>query len=102
MVNVLLVLAFVTEPLLWYKSASAKFSIKYKKAADIFMIIDLLDSLLGQYTNLTECIGQALHSLLFFTYIGVFICCAFEGSIRSKLRHIGTMFVILNLHLQMA
>ncbi|SES69515.1 LytTR family DNA-binding domain-containing protein [[Clostridium] polysaccharolyticum] len=95
MVNVLLILAFVAEPLLWYQSAKSKFYVKSKKAIQLFMLIDLVDSLLNQYTKLANCtILQTFHSLVFFTYITVFICYAFEGSIKSKLKHTGTMFLV--------
>lgn len=94
MTNVLLILAFVAEPLLWYQSARVKFYVKNKKAVQMFMLIDLVDSLLNQYTNLSNYTGQAFHSVFFFTYITAFICCAFKGSIKSKLKHTGTMFII--------
>lgn len=94
MTNVLLILAFIVEPLLWYQSARVKFCVKNKKAVQLFMLIDLVDSLLNQYTNLSNYTGQAFHSVFFFTYITAFICCAFKGSIKSKLKHTGTMFII--------
>lgn len=94
MTNVLLILAFVAEPLLWYQSARVKFYVKNKKAVQLFMLIDLADSLLNQYTNLSNYTGQAFHSVFFFTYITAFMCCAFKGSIKSKLKHTGTMFII--------
>lgn len=94
MTNVLLILAFVAEPLLWYQSARVKFYVKNKKAVQLFMLIDLADSLLNQYTNLSNYTGQAFHSVFFFAYITAFICCAFKGSIKSKLKHTGTMFII--------
>ncbi len=94
MVNVLLILAFVIEPLLWYQSAKAKFSVKHKKAVQLFILLDLLDSLLGQYTSLQEYTGQAFHTIFFFSYITVFICCSFCGSIRDKLKHMGTMILL--------
>lgn len=94
MIDLLLILSFVLEPLLWYKSASAKFSVKCKKVVQVFILLDLADSFLGKYTSLQEYTGQAFHSVLFFTYITLFICQAFEGRLIDKLKHTGTMFLI--------
>lgn len=93
MINALLILSFIIEPLLWLYASKKRFEIKNVKVAHMFIVLDITISMLEEYTRLVEWIGQELPSIAFFIYMTLFVCIAFDGAAKKKLLHAGLMLM---------
>lgn len=93
MVNLILLISFVLDPLVWVRSAKGKFNQK-KRLVYLFVVVDFIISVLSQYTNIVDVIGQTIQSIFAFGHIIFFMYVSFDGKAKKKIVHIGTMFML--------
>lgn len=92
--NVLLIISFVVEPLVWLHAIHIKFEKKYTVWPYVaYVIIDTILSIIQEFTNVRGT-GSAFFSLLFFVYVAVFSCVAYEGKSSRKLLHAGVLLML--------
>lgn len=95
-VNTLLIIAFIIEPVIWMYATSLKFERRFKKLWPYisYILLDILVSCVNEFTKVSEITGELFFTLLFIVYMLLFVCFAFKEKIYIKILYAGILMIL--------
>lgn len=95
-VNTLLIIAFIIEPVIWMYATSLKFERRFKRVWPYisYILLDILVSCVNEFTKVSEIIGDLFFTLLFMIYMISFVCFAFKEKLYTKILYAGILMIL--------
>lgn len=96
LINLLLIISFVIEPLVWLHGIDLKCERKYTKRLPyiIYMATIFTISSIYQFTNISELLGGLFYTVIFTTSMILFVCLCYKGKIYKKLFYVGALSIL--------
>lgn len=96
MVKILLIIAYIIEPVVWICLLNLVLEKKYKNNALYigYVLLDVSISLINEFTNISSKTGEWFFSVIFFCYATVFVCTAYKGKTYKKMLYAGALLML--------
>lgn len=96
LINLLLIISFVIEPLIWFYGIDFKCERKYTKRLPYILHIAIIYTIssIYQFTNISELLGGLFYTVIFTTSMIFFICFCYKGKTYKKLFYVGALSIL--------
>nr|WP_297937215.1 LytTR family transcriptional regulator DNA-binding domain-containing protein [uncultured Lachnoclostridium sp.] len=95
-INVVLILALIIEPVIWIHAVCLKFERKFQRLWPYasYILLDILISCINDFTKVNKIIGDLFFTLLFMVYMILFVCFAFKEKLYMKILYAGILIIL--------